>query len=84
MFAVSMCSSHLTCFYRTVFAAKVWWGERERESIGTSAFCVSWVLRHLLLYSQLRRFKQTVFVLVHTKEGTSAGVCVFVCPNRHC
>lgn len=50
-------------------------GGREREWKGTSAFCVSWVL---LLYSQLRRFKLTVFVFVHTKEGASAGVCVCV------
>lgn len=78
MFAVSMCSSKLACFYHTVLEAEVWQGGREREWKGTSTFCVSWVL---LLYSQLRRFKQTVFVFVHTKEGGSAGASA--CPNRH-
>lgn len=33
VFAVSMCSSHLTCFYRSVLAAKVWLGERAGESV---------------------------------------------------
>lgn len=74
MFAVSVCSSHLTCFYHTVLV-----GVRESGRKGTSAFCVSWVL---LLYSQLRRFKQTVFVFVHTKEGASAGVCVCVSVSK--